>query len=308
MSDAFVATDTVEHDLPIAYIERTRRYYLALGYPEPYRWAHHAQVPFRRLGRPLSECTVGLVTTAAPRAAEGARAADEVAYRAGAKFARVYSADSAHDPALRIDHVAIDFQHARTDDPNAWFPLAALRRAAAAGRIGRVAARFQGMPTNRSQRHTLDVDVPELVGRCRHDRCDAVVLVPNCPVCHQTLSLAARGLEQSGIATVLIGSAKDVVERAGVARFAFTDFPLGNAAGRPHDVASQDAVLALALDLLEHAPAARTTVQSPLRWSDDPAWKLDYANPDRLTPEQLAQRRRAFDRAKAEAKAVTPQA
>jgi hypothetical protein len=43
-------------------------------------------------------------------------------------------------------------------------------------------------------------------------------------------------------------------------------------------------------------------VQSPLRWSDDPAWKLDYANPDRLTPEQLAQRRRAFDRAKAEAR------
>src|SRR5438270_691647 len=69
--------------------------------------------------------------------------------------------------------------------------------------------------------------------------------------------------------------------------------------------APQDATLALALDLLEAAPAPRTTVQSPLAWSSDPAWKLDYANVDRLTPEEIVRRRRAFDRAKDEAKAAT---
>jgi hypothetical protein len=28
------------HDVPIAYIERTRSYYQALGYGAPYEWAH----------------------------------------------------------------------------------------------------------------------------------------------------------------------------------------------------------------------------------------------------------------------------
>ena len=42
----------------------------------------------------------------------------------------------------------------------------------------------------------------------------------------------------------------------------------------------------------------RTTVQSPLRWSDDPAWKLDYSNIARLSPEEIARRRAEFDRGK----------
>ena len=178
-----------------------------------------------------------------------------------------------------------------------------MRRAAAAGRIGAVAPRFHGAPTNRSQRTTLEVDAPEIVARCRADGVDAAILVANCPVCHQTMALVARLLEASGIASVVMGCAKDIVEHVGVPRFVFSDFPLGNAAGRPRDPASQDATLALALDLLEAAPAARTTVQSPLRWSASADWKLDYCNVERLTPEEIARRRAAFDAAKAEAKA-----
>jgi hypothetical protein len=45
-------------------------------------------------------------------------------------------------------------------------------------------------------------------------------------------------------------------------------------------------------------------VQSPLRWSGDPAWKLDYCNVERLTAEQIAGRRAAFDAGKAAAKAL----
>ena len=100
-----------------------------------------------------------------------------------------------------------------------------------------------------------------------------------------------------------MGAAKDIVEHCGVPRFLFSDFPLGNSAGRPFDPASQATTLELALRVLETAPAARTTVQSPLRWSDDPAWKLDFSNLDRMTPEQIAERRREFDEIKAIAKA-----
>jgi D-proline reductase (dithiol) PrdB len=123
-------------------------------------------------------------------------------------------------------------------------------------------------------------------------------------VCHQTVSLAARHLEENGIATIIMGCAKDIVEYCGVPRFLFSDFPLGNAAGRPKDPASQAFTLELALRVLEFAPAARTTVQSPLRWSADPSWKLDYSNIDRLSPEEVLHRREEFDRQKEVARII----
>jgi hypothetical protein len=292
------------HDVPIPYLARLREYYQALGYGAPYEWAHQAEVPFRRLARPLAQCRVGLVTTAAPYRPELGDQGPGAPYNARAKFYAVYSGDTAQDHDLRIAHVAIDRQHTTAEDSGTWFPLPALRRAAAAGRIGAVAPRFHGAPTNRSIRTTLAVDGPEIVARCRADGVDAVVLVPNCPVCHQTASLVACQLEASGIASVVMGCAKDIVEHVGVPRFVFSDFPLGNAAGRPRDPASQAATLELAFALLEGAPAARTTVQSPLRWSADPAWKLDYANIARLAPAEIARRRAEFDAGKAQAKAL----
>jgi len=129
-------------------------------------------------------------------------------------------------------------------------------------------------------------------------------------VCHQTVSLAARHLEEHGIPTVILGCAKDIVEYVGVPRFLFSDFPLGNPTGRPHDAESQSLTLELALRVLETAPAPRTTVQSPLRWSADPSWKLDYSNVARLSAEEIARRRAEFDRQKEIARNIreTPKA
>ena len=118
-------------------------------------------------------------------------------------------------------------------------------------------------------------------------------------MCHQTVSLAARHLEAAGIPTVIMGCAKDIVEHCGVPRFLFSDFPLGNSAGKPFDVESQAATLELALRVLESAPAPRTTVQSPQRWRDDAAWKLDYNDLAKLTPEDIAERRKEFEQVKA---------
>ena len=118
------------------------------------------------------------------------------------------------------------------------------------------------------------------------------------------MSLAARALEESGIATVVMGCAKDIVEYVGVPRFLFSDFPLGNAAGRPRDRASQAFTLDLALRLLAGAPAPRTTVQSPLTWGDSSDWKLDYCNIDRLSSDEISRRRAEFDRQKTIAQAV----
>ena len=224
-----------DYDAPIPYLRRIRDYYQGLGYGAPYRWAHYAEVPFQRLGKPLAECRVALITTAAPYQSDKGDQGPGASYNAAAKFYQVYSGDAAIDHDLRISHVAYDREHTTAEDSNTWFPLRQLRHMAASGRIGAVTRRFHGAPTNRSQRTTLDQDCPELLARCRADGTDAAILVPNCPVCHQTLCLAARHLETNGIATIVMGCAKDIVEHVGVPRFLFSDFPLGNAAGRPND-------------------------------------------------------------------------
>jgi len=122
-------------------------------------------------------------------------------------------------------------------------------------------------------------------------------------VCHQTVSLVARYLEANGIPTVVLGCAKDIVEHAGVPRFVFSDFPLGNSVGKPHDVESQRFTLELGFRVLERAFGPRTTVQSPLVWDADPSWKLDFSNIDQLSEEEIAERRAAFDKVKEVARA-----
>jgi hypothetical protein len=45
------------------------------------------------------------------------------------------------------------------------------------------------------------------------------------------------------------------------------------------------------------AAAARTTVQSPLRWTENPTWKLDYSNIERLSSEEIRRPREEFETA-----------
>ena len=127
-------------------------------------------------------------------------------------------------------------------------------------------------------------------------------------MCHQTVSLIARHLENQGLPTVIAGSAKDIVEHCGVPRFLFTDFPLGNSAGKPNDLESQNNTLDLALELLESARAPRTTVQSPQTWSSTDEWKLDFQNVDRIQTDELEKRRQEFDKIKSVGQKVRDEA
>jgi hypothetical protein len=294
-----------DDDVPLPYMARTRDYYLAIGYETPYRWAHYTSAPFQPLKKPLDQSRVTIITTAAPYDPAKGDQGPGAKYNGSAKFYSVYAGDTSATHDLRISHIAYDRVHTSAEDSGTWFPLPQLKRLVRENRIGEVAPRFFGAPTNRSHRVTIESDAPDILARCRTDAVDAAVLVPNCPVCHQTVSLVARHLEANGIATVVMGCAKDIVEHVAVPRFLFSDFPLGNSAGKPHDVASQALTLELALRVLEGAPGPQTTVQSPLRWSDDPSWKRDYSNPAQLAPEELARRRAEFDAQKAIAKGIS---
>jgi D-proline reductase (dithiol) PrdB len=164
------------HRTFIDYIDRTREYYLAAGYGNPYRWAHFDDVPFTRVTAPVSTLRVGLITTAAEFQLDKGDQGPHAPYNLGAKFHAVYSRPIEPPPDLRISHIGYDRDHTVPADINAFFPLATLKAFAAEGRIGSLAPRFYATPTTRSQRHTVEEDAPEILRQCRQDGVDVAVL------------------------------------------------------------------------------------------------------------------------------------
>ena len=98
------------------------------------------------------------------------------------------------------------------------------------------------------------------------------------------MSLVARLLEENGVATVVLGSAQDILTYCGAPRFVFTDFPLGNPCGKPNDKASQTEIFSAGLRLLSQASKGGDSMPSNQTWQSDFDWKKNfmYVGPDNL--------------------------
>lgn len=169
----------VPHDRPVPYLHRITSYYLALGYDNPYRWAQYEDVPFQPLAKPLAESRVSLITTAAPYREDKGDQGPGAPYNSAAKFYKVYTGEIDADPDVRISHLGIDRNYTTAEDMGTWFPLAALQASEASGRIGELAPRFIGAPTNRSQKTTIEQDCVDILAHIREDGSDAAIIVAN---------------------------------------------------------------------------------------------------------------------------------
>ncbi len=154
----------------VSYIDRSREYYAAHGYPQPYTWACHDDSPFTLLKKPLSQCRVGMVTTAgksdSPLDKEGRREQRELyALAATPPPSRMFTADLAWDKAAT-----------HTDDVESFLPLNRLAEYSANGRIGSVSPRFYGIPTDYSQGKTSQRDAPQILEWAREDGVDVMLL------------------------------------------------------------------------------------------------------------------------------------
>ena len=157
----------------VSYIDRTREFYRAQGYEKPDHWARHAQVPVAPLSRPLAEARVTLVTTASPWRDQEVR---DGVLRGGKE---VWSGAMAQPPErLFSADLAWDKAATHTRDVESFLPIRALGSLAAERRIGALAERFHGVPTDYSQRRTIEQDAPEVLRRCREDEVDVALLVP----------------------------------------------------------------------------------------------------------------------------------
>ena len=103
------------------------------------------------------------------------------------------------------------------------------------------------------------------------------------------MSLTARYLEAQGTPTVIIGSARDIVEHCGVPRFLFFDAPLGNPCGTPGDRAMQDRIVAQGVSLFSAATTPRTTLAAAESWGSE-AWKSAYMAVTDANREALARK------------------
>jgi D-proline reductase (dithiol) PrdB len=157
------------HRTFVSYIDKSREYYAARGYANPYRWAHFEDVPFATLRRPLSQCVVALITTAHLLPSEGEPSSPHSVY-----------AVSSDDPPARLstDGLFWDRDATHTNDLDSYCPVHRLQELVHEGRIGRLARRLHGVPTEYSQRLTQERDAPEVLRCCREDGADAAILVP----------------------------------------------------------------------------------------------------------------------------------
>ena len=160
-----------DHRIFVSYIDKSREYYTAQGYTNPYRWAYHQDAPFVPLRRPLGEARIGIVTTAS--------IVDDDDEPAPFSVPRVVFSAPTDPPPERLYtmHRSWDKVATHTDDLESYLPIDRLQEAAATGRIGSLSPRYYGAPTEYSQRKTTEADAPELLRLCREDGVDAALLV-----------------------------------------------------------------------------------------------------------------------------------
>jgi hypothetical protein len=155
----------------VSYIDKSREYYRAQGFDNPYRWAYFEDVPFAPLRKPLSDSCLALITTGTEVGLEtegGVRPPK-----------RVYSISSDAPPErLYTDDLAWDKDATHTNDLDSFFPIHRLQEFVREARIGSLARRCHGVPTEYSQRRTMESDAPEALRLCLEDGVDAALLVP----------------------------------------------------------------------------------------------------------------------------------
>ncbi len=159
---------------PIRYVDALNTHYASLGHP-PYQWTINADAPMHRLKRPLSACTVTLLTSGG------------ISQCAMPAFDPLARNDHRVD-AINRDVAATDFQihdayydhHDAEIDINCQFPIDRLRELEQSGEIGAIAKRFWSGFMGRTYNRTklLQESAPAFAAALCQDGVDVLIAVP----------------------------------------------------------------------------------------------------------------------------------
>jgi hypothetical protein len=117
--------------------------------------------------KPLDDSTVTLITTTMP---------DESFTQ---EHRHLHLGDMSIIPeGMYTGELAWDKKATNTDDLGSYFPLQLLMEAVREQRIGRLATHYYCVPTEYSQRRTIENDAPAIVSSCQEEAVDVALLVP----------------------------------------------------------------------------------------------------------------------------------
>lgn len=247
---------------PISYVEALRVHYGALGFP-PYEWTVNDSAPFTALKKPLAACNVSILTTG------GISRLDEQPFNADARNDLRLDAISSDTPAdyFQVHDNYYDHRSVKSD-VNCQFPIERVAELARDGFIGRVAPRLWSGFMGRIYTRSLVVNeaAPAFADKLHDDQVDVLIVIPACPLDHQTAGLVARVVEESGIVTVTVSTGRDISWNVRPPRTVFVNFPMGNALGKPGDIAQQRLILEEALNLAAKASEPGVLIDLPYEW------------------------------------------
>lgn len=151
----------------VKYIEKTKNYYEAQGFDVPYRWAQNDSAPLTRLRKPLAQSRVALASTAStyPRKLLEHRTVEA-------------RANENLPTKLHGEDLAWDREATHLNDRGSFFPIEVLQDFAKQRIIGDISRRSYFLPTEYSQRKTMQFDATQVLQHCREDGVDALLLVP----------------------------------------------------------------------------------------------------------------------------------
>lgn len=139
-----------------------------------------------------------------------------------------------------------------SEDMNALIPIERLFEFESNGIIGQlnpVFWSFCGFIPDAARLN--DEMLPRLIERIQRYEVQAALLVPASRLCHQSVSLVARAIEQTGIPTMMLAVDRGVVERARPPRAGYYKGELGSVAGKQGWPEYQRRLLDEALRLIE---------------------------------------------------------
>jgi D-proline reductase (dithiol) PrdB len=215
---------------------------------DSYPFVKNMRAPFSPARRALPMLNLALISSAGAYI-DGTAPFDTAAADGDLSFREIPSQIEAED--LRFAARGYDPTAAQSD-LNSLLPLGRLFEFESNGIIGQLNPVFWsccGFIPN-AARFTEET-IPRLVERVKRYEVQAALLIPASRLCHQSVSLIARAVEQAGIPTMTLAVDKEVVQSVRPPRAACYEGEFGSVAGLPNWPEHQRRVLDEALRLIE---------------------------------------------------------
>lgn len=196
-----------------------------------YPFVENTYAPFAPLRRSLPLANLALISSAGAYI-DGTEPFDTISRDGDASFREIPIEVEAED--LKYAARGYDPMFVKAD-MNAQIPVERLLEYEANGVIGKlnnVWWTMNGFIPNAAK--VAEELAPKIAKRVNRYECQAALLIPASRLCHQTLGIVARAIEQTGVPTMMLAVERGIPDKIRPPRTAFYDGEIGCVAGKPN--------------------------------------------------------------------------